>query len=92
MAAFSRRYLALGAARKGMLSLAIREFGRIRLRAVIYAVHVSISAAQAGRFYQEVILHQQVWGSVIRAASLHPSPEVAYAACRSGRSVAEPRR
>jgi hypothetical protein len=35
-------------------------------------VHVSISAAQASRFYQEVILHQQVWG--IRDSGGFPAP------------------
>ena len=33
---------------------------------------MSISAAQASRFYQEVILHQQVWG--IRDSGGFPAP------------------
>jgi hypothetical protein len=33
---------------------------------------VSISAARASRFYQEVILHQQVWG--IRDSAGFPAP------------------
>lgn len=35
-------------------------------------MRVSISAAQASRFYQEVILHQQVWG--IRDSGGFPAP------------------